>query len=219
MDEKDVTRAKILGVLIQDARRNTGRAVEDCAAVLNISPKQFTDAEAGMSVLSLPELEALAIFLKIPMSHFWGTKVLNEETERDYEQIILLRQRIVGALLRQARIESGRSVDDIAQHLSVVPQIVQKYEMGEDPIPYFQLESAARYLGQTIDHFSDMQGPLARHEAEQKVYRRFEQMPLEMKSFVTEPINQSYIETAMRLSEMDVHKLRSIAEGLLDITF
>jgi transcriptional regulator with XRE-family HTH domain len=219
MDEKDVTRAKILGVLIQDARRHTGRAAEDCAAMLNISPEQFAEVEAGARVLSLPDLEALAIFLKVPMAHFWGGKVLHEQSPRDYSQIILLRQRIVGALLRQARIESGRSVDDVAQHLAVAPELVQRYEMGEEPIPYFQLESAARYLGQTIDHFSDSQGPLVRHEAEQRVYRRFEQMPLEMKTFVTEPINQSYIETAMRLSEMDVHKLRSIAEGLLDITF
>jgi transcriptional regulator with XRE-family HTH domain len=219
MDEKDVTRAKILGVLIQDARRHTGRAAEDCAAMLNISPEQFAEVEAGARVLSLPDLEALAIFLKVPMAHFWGGKVLHEQSPRDYSQIILLRQRIVGALLRQTRIESGRSVDDVAQHLAVASELVQRYEMGEEPIPYFQLESAARYLGQTIDHFSDSQGPLVRHEAEQRVYRRFEQMPLEMKTFVTEPINQSYIETAMRLSEMDVHKLRSIAEGLLDITF
>ena len=219
MKETDVTRAKILGVLIQDARRHADKTVEECAAILTISPEQFAQAEAGEYVLSLPDLEALAIYLKVPMSHFWGSQVLNQEIERDYQQIILVRQRIVGALLRQARIESGRSLEDIAAHLNVSSQQVQQYEMGAAPIPYFHLEQAAKYLGYSIDHFSDGHGPLARHEAEQKVIRRFEQMPLEMRSFITEPINMSYLETAIRLSELDVRKLRSIAEGLLDITF
>ena len=219
MNETDVTRAKILGVLIQDARRHAGKTIEECAAVLGVSPDQVAHAEAGAHILSLPDLEILAIYLKVPMAHFWGGQVLSEETERDYQQIIAIRQRIIGALLRQARIESGRSLDDVAQHLNLSNQQIQLYEMGQDPIPYFKLEQLARYLGHTLDHFSDGHGPLSRHETEQKVYRRFAQMPLEMKAFVTEPINISYLETAVRLSELDVRKLRSIAEGLLDITF
>jgi transcriptional regulator with XRE-family HTH domain len=219
MNETDVTRAKILGVLIQDARRHAGKTVAECAAVLGASPDLFAQAEAGTHILSLPDLETLAIYLQVPMSHFWGSQVLSQEVERDYQQIILIRQRIIGALLRQARIESGRSLEDMAQQLNVSSQQIQQYEMGQDPIPFFQLEQLAKYLGYTIDHFSDGHGPLARHEAKQRVYRRFEQMPLEMKAFVTEPINMSYLETAMRLSELDVRKLRSIAEGLLDITF
>jgi hypothetical protein len=49
--------------------------------------------------------------------------------------------------------------------------------------------------------------------------QRFEQLPPDIKAFVVEPINLSYLQTAMRLSELDVDKLRSIAEGILDITF
>ena len=40
-----------------------------------------------------------------------------------------------------------------------------------------------------------------------------------MRAFIAEPINRNYIETAMRLSEMDVDRLRLIAESILDITF
>jgi hypothetical protein len=60
---------------------------------------------------------------------------------------------------------------------------------------------------------------LAQHEARQKMLKRFDELSPEVKKFVVEPINLSYIETAMRLSDFDVKRLRNIAEGILDITF
>jgi hypothetical protein len=36
---------------------------------------------------------------------------------------------------------------------------------------------------------------------------------------LTNPVNVSYLETAKKISEMDVGKLRQIAEDLLEITF
>jgi hypothetical protein len=39
-----------------------------------------------------------------------------------------------------------------------------------------------------------------------------------LQSFVSQPINRPYIELAQRLSEMPTAKLRTIAEGLLEIT-
>jgi len=219
MNEIDVTRAKMLGVLIQDARRHMGRTIEECAAVLDISAERFAQAESGDYILSLPDLEALAIYLKVPMSHFWGSQVLNQEAKRDYQEIILLRQRIIGTLLQQARVEKGHSLEDVAEQMDLAPDQIQAYENGLAPIPYFHLEKLAKHLGCTIDHFGDSQGPLARHEVEQKIYRQLDQMPLELRLFVAEPINQSYLETAKHLSEMDVRKLRAIGEALLDITF
>ena len=39
-----------------------------------------------------------------------------------------------------------------------------------------------------------------------------------MQQFVSKPVNQPYLELAQRLSEMSVERLRSVAEGLLEIT-
>jgi hypothetical protein len=43
-------------------------------------------------------------------------------------------------------------------------------------------------------------------------------MPVDLQTFVSKPINRPYLELAQRLSEMSVDKLRSVAEGLLEIT-
>jgi hypothetical protein len=47
----------------------------------------------------------------------------------------------------------------------------------------------------------------------------FKQLPSELQDFIAQPINRPYVELANRLSNLPVDKLRSIAEGLLDITF
>jgi transcriptional regulator with XRE-family HTH domain len=220
MSEVDVTRAKILGVLIQDARLHAGRSIADCAGALDVAEDLFAAAERGEHVLSLPDLEVLALYLKVPISHFWGNQVFGDVRQDDYRELLAMRQRIVGALLRQARLQASRSVQDLAAEIKVTPEQVQKYELGQEPIPLIHLERLARYLAVSLDYFLDSQrGPLAQHESEQKIQRRLDSLPPELRAFVAEPINVSYLETARRLSEMDVNKLRNIAEGLLDITY
>ena len=44
-------------------------------------------------------------------------------------------------------------------------------------------------------------------------------MPAEIRDFALKPINQSYLELAMKLSKMPAGQLRVIAEGLLEITY
>jgi transcriptional regulator with XRE-family HTH domain len=220
MNERERTRAKILGVLIQDARRHAGRTGEECAQVLNMTAAEFARAERGEVVVSLPDLEVLAIYLKVPMSHFWGNSTVSEEQTPDFGTMVSLRQRMIGALLRQARLEAGRSVQELAAEIKVDTARIQAYEAGHEAIPLFQLERLGRFLGVSVAYFSDDQrGPLARHESEQKMQRRFASLPDDLRAFVAEPINMSYLETAKKLSEMDVKKLRNIAEGILDITF
>ena len=54
MKETDITRAKILGVLIQDARKYARRTIEECAEVLGISPEHLLRPKrANTSYLSL----------------------------------------------------------------------------------------------------------------------------------------------------------------------
>jgi transcriptional regulator with XRE-family HTH domain len=157
----------------------------------------------------------------VPMSHFWNSSAdSGPKPASDFGDFMVLRQRIIGALLSQARLQAKVTVEDMAQELGVEGDLIGAYEAGERPIPLFELEQMGKVLEVPLDYFSETgHGPLARHEVEQKIQRRFDELPPEVKAFVTEPINLSYLETAMRLSELDVHRLRSIAEGILDITF
>jgi len=220
MNELDKTRAKIVGILIKDARLFAGRSHEDCAKVLGIEPSLIVRAEIGEHVLSLPDLEVLAMYLKVPLAHFWGDKVLNKPHRAEYGELARLRQQIIGGQLRRARVETGRTQQEVADVIKADVALVQAYETGEVAVPLFELERMGKYVGVSLDYFLDRtHGPLAEHETEQKVLQRFWGMPEEMRHFVSEPFNRSYIETALHLSKLDVNRLRSIAEGILDITF
>jgi transcriptional regulator with XRE-family HTH domain len=154
------------------------------------------------------------------MAHFWGNFTLKSAVEPNYKNFTKIRQRIIGALLRQARLQSKRSLEEAADYLGSTVQQIQDYESGATAVPLFELERVGKYFGVPLDYFSDeARGPLAQHEARQKMLKRFDELSPEVKKFVVEPINLSYIETAMRLSDFDVKRLRNIAEGILDITF
>ena len=43
-------------------------------------------------------------------------------------------------------------------------------------------------------------------------------LPAEVQAFITKPVNQPYLEIAMRLSQLSADELRRIAESLLEIT-
>lgn len=220
MNEQERDRARTLGALIREARDYARRSVEECAQLLGLSPEAFAAAEAGEYVVSLPELEALAIYLDVPMAHFWGSHKLQTPREPDYGVLLALRHRIVGGLLRQARLDAGQTAEEVAGAVEIPVEQLLAYEAGEQPVPYLLLEKLARQLGQPVDHFlDDARGPLGRHEAANERQRRFQELPADVQSFVIRPANINYLETAMRLSELDVDKLRTIAASILEITY
>ena len=46
----------------------------------------------------------------------------------------------------------------------------------------------------------------------------FDGLSPELQDFISKPINRPYLEIAQRLGDMSVEKLRTVAEGLLEIT-
>ncbi len=220
MNEYNRTRAKILGVLIRDARLYAGRTVADCANLLHISPESFLQAEIGEAVLSLPAMEALAMYLGVSLDHFWGDQVIGHTRRTDYTQFMSSQNQRIGRLLQEAREREGRSQANLANEIKVTPEKIAAYERGEEPIPLLDLDRLARYLGHSLNHFIDDSNPLlADHEVEQRMKQRLDDLPLEVRAFVAEPINLSYLEIAMRLSNMNVKELRTVAENILNITF
>ena len=220
MAKIDPKRAKILGELIQKAREHRELSVEECADVVQLSVEEYALAEAGEYPVSLPQLEALAIFLKVPMGYFWGSDQLPQEAHVDFEDMLNLRNRVIGVLLNQLRLRAHKSRKDLADHIEIDESVIEAYEMGETAVPYLHLEQLCQLLDGSVNLFlDDVHGPLARHETEQLMLKQFERMTPEMRAFLTNPVNVSYLETAKKLSDMDVSKLRQIAEDLLEITF
>ena len=215
-------RRKIIGVLLQGARLRAGRTKKECADVIGVTPGILSTYEEGRRDISLPELELLAYFLHVPVDSFWegdDESLIQPETPPGM-QVIELRHRIIGALLREAREQKGQSQKELAQIINCSPRLVGQYESGQHPIPLTQLEALAEELGLPVSHFLDEGvGSIGERELQDRQYDEFRSLPDDVRAFVVEPVNIAYLHVAMHLAQMPVGTIRRIAEGLLEITY
>ncbi len=225
MDTKSQTiiRTKKLGLLIRDARLTARRSVQECAEAIGVKKGIFRSYEEGRKAPSLPELEALVFFLDLPIDHFWGREVKSDDAppyeNLDLQKLLAVRQRKIGALLRQERMNRSISIRNLAQETGISGARVKAYELGERPIPLPELEILVKTLGGRVESFFDRSGPVGQWMLSEEAVRHFLEMPAELREFVALPVNRPYIELAMKLSSMSRDKLRSVAEDILDITF
>ncbi len=221
MSDRNSARAQKLGDLIKKARENATRSQEECSRMLGISTEQFDQAEKGEYLISLPDLESLSIYLKVPIGYFWGSEKLKPvSSPADFANLMDLRHRVIAVLLRQLRLDERKTQKELAEAIGIDRKEMREYETGKVAIPYLYLEQLSQQLGVTIEYFVDIKrGPLGRHEAEFKLIKIFQELSPELQNFLTNPVNVRYIDTSWRLSNMDVEKLRQIAESILDITY
>ena len=216
-------RARILGVLLRDARQAAGKTAVECAALLGCAPEFYGQYETGRKAISLPELELLAFLFDVPLRHFWDSQTLGHGRQEQLAgagaELLALRHRIVGAQLRSARSAAGLPQKELAAAAGVPAGRLSAYEFGRRPIPLPELEEFARAVGLTIDHFLPGAGPIAAWAAGRRQFQRFGELPPELREFIVEPMNESYLRLAMQLSALSVERLRGIAEGILDITY
>jgi len=216
-------RAKKLGTLIRDARTASRRSVKECAAAINVTSGVFKAYEEGRKAPSLPELETLVYYLELPIDHFWSDKALSDGPARidelDLPRLTDLRHRMIGALLRQERMEASLSMKAVSEQTGISTSRLKRYEMGERPIPLPELEVILKVLGGQIEPFFDKGGPVGQWMTQQRSLQQFLDMPIELQNFVCQAVNKPYLDLARKLSEMSTDKLRSVAEDLLDITF
>ena len=215
-------RSKKLGVLIQSARLSGSYSIEECSEAIGISSQQFESYETGAESPSLPELEALAFYFQIPMDYFWGREVIdlnqNELKVFEKDRLMRLRNRVIGASIRQARLQAGMTALELASSADISEEQLNSYELGEEPIPLPVLEVLANGVNRTIKDFQDNRGPIGTWIKQQRAMQHFADLSPELQDFISKPINRPYLEIAQRLSNMSVEKLRAVAEGLLEIT-
>lgn len=213
-------RAKMLGALIRQARMNARLSLNETAELIGISRGILSSYEHGRRVISLPELELLAYQLDIPIEKFTATTIAEDEPEADFdpEVVISLRQRIIGAMLRQQRSEIGMSLKALSESVGVSSRRLGQYERGDKPIPLTELELILDALGQTIDEYIDDEGPVGEWVTAKQGFNQFMSLPPDIRDFLSTPGNQSYLQLAKHMSEISVEKLRLLAESLLDLT-
>ena len=183
----------------------------------------FKAYEEGRKAPSLPELETLVYFLELPIDHFWSNESLSDNPAPiealDLPRLTELRHHMIGALLRQERMNASLSMKSVSEQTGISKGRLKRYELGERPIPLPELEVILKVLGGRVETFFDQGGPIGQWISQQKATQQFLELPLELQTFVCQPVNKPYLELARKLSDMSTDKLRSVAEDLLDITF
>ena len=212
--EELALRNRIVGLLLRDARERAEKTKRECATALRVSTGTITAYEEGRKSISLPELEILAYVTDTPTSSFWeyDPELMPEEEPVQLDEIMALRHRIVGALLRQARLEADQTQKELAELLGCSSSRISSYEYGERPIPLAELELLARHLNLALEYFLDNQdGSVGEWHRQREMWQHFCELAQEIQEFVVQPINIKYLEIAMKLSQMPVGGLRGIA--------
>ncbi len=216
-------RNRILGIMIRSVRDQAHASRRECGTVLGVSVSRLASYEDGTRAISLPELELLARYLEVPLSTFRGTDSLNEDTKESQlpnpELFLPLRHRVVGARLRQLRQQKDLTQADVAELLGCSASTISDYEYGRRGIAVADLEIIGRGMGVTLDYFMDRDSEVGVWHTQHSQFEQFGQLSAEVREFVLKPINQSYIELAMKLSQLPAGELRAIAEGILEITY
>ena len=221
-EEIYLLRARILGVLLRDARLANGVSETEIAGALGVSEDDIRYWELGTSAPSLPQLEILAFYLGIPVSHFWNTKTISaQEAERTVpnEQYNELRDRVIGAMLTAARKDAKLSQEELAKMTGLTEEQVASYELGQQSVPFPELTSLSTAVRKSLSYFLEDSNRVGSWLALKEEYQRFCELPEEMRAFVTQPVNQAFIDIAMRLSRLQVQELREVGENILNITF
>jgi transcriptional regulator with XRE-family HTH domain len=207
---------------LRDARLKAGKSLKQAAALVGLSSGALASLERGRrsASISLPELELLAFYYRVPLWHLLSMQPVPSEWRLDFDPrvVISLRQRMIGAMLRRHREEAGLSIRSVAEAVGFPTSRVSAYERGERPIPLPELEALLKTLGRSVDVYVDQQGPVAEWVKNQQVSENLKALPADLRNFLVDPQNQTYMRLAKRLSELSSEKLHSLAELLLEVT-
>jgi transcriptional regulator with XRE-family HTH domain len=216
-------RNKKLGALLYNARLAARRSPENCAAVAGLSVEQYRAYESGAAAPSLPELESLAFYLDVPLDHFRGqTTLVQEDNVPDPEKsrrLHQLRDRVIGATLRQTRQNANLPIHELAGRVGIREDDLNQFELGQKSVPLPLLENLAEALSISVEALTDSTGPLRRRDEAHKIESAFRQLSPELQQFVTQPGNRAYLQLALKFSDLPAETLRSIGEDLLEITY
>ena len=214
-------RTRKLGLLILNARQVARRSEEECAQVIGLSTQEYHGIETGQQAPTLPQLELLAYFLNVPLGQFWSNQTLsNEQPElSETKRIQILRQKMIGTTLRMVRSAQNISIQDLSLKSGLSIITLEKYEAGNEPISLPELEILAAILDTSVEKFTDQHGLVGSWRQKQELTRTFLELPSDLQEFICNPVNRPYLELAVKLSGLSVERLRTVAEGLLEITY
>lgn len=208
-----------LGNRLREEREMSEISIARAAAQLGVPVEMIESMEKGETAPSLPELELLANLYRVPLMKLINTEE-GEAQLRVHEDkrpaFILLRTRLIGAMLKQARLDKEISQEDLAKQCEIPQNTLEEYETGTLPIPQPVLVTLCDKLNLEM---ASLLSPITPKPVLPTEPTSSPNLPPELKEFVDNPSNLPYLNLAKTFSEMDAAKLRALAENLLEITY
>lgn len=212
-DEARKLRGKLLGVMIRKRRLDAERSLADCANVMGIEPTLIEAWEYGESEPSLPQLELLGQFLNGRQSGAGDSLTADRAAQDEY---MLLRQRLIGALLRAARESSGRAIEALSESAGLDVGALQRFEFGEEKMTVSELTALAQALQLDMSYFATPRLMPAPSRADDSG-----KMPAETggdwRQFAAQSDNLPFIRLAMAFQGIGRDDLHRIADALVAI--
>jgi len=218
--QDQLLRSKMLGAKLRKTRKERGKSLKETAVLIGTTSGKLSAYERGQRIISLPELEMFAFQFDVPLRYFLktGTPKTSRRSIPDPELLISLRQKMIGAQLRAHRMQTDMSLRKLARTLNIPPSRLSAYERGMRPIPISQLDALSSALGHAIEEYIDHDGPVGEWEQQLQALEVLSKLSPELRDFLSKPVNEPYLRLAKQLSELQVEKIRTVAEGLLEIT-
>lgn len=215
-DEARRLRGKLLGVMIRKRRQDSETSLVDCADFLGVE-RQLAEAwEYGDVAPSLPQLELLSRFLNGRDAGELNSALIEDRAAR--QEYTLLRQRLIGALLRAARLARGQSVEALSECAQLPAGSIESLEYGEEALSVCDLTALAGALKTDLTSFSlSPEDRPARHHAPE----RRESPPendADWRQFAADSENRAFIRLAMAFQHIERADLHRIADALVAIS-
>lgn len=223
--ERIKTKNRILGLLMHDAREANGKSPAECANIMEVDEATYLKFEQGRQAPTLPQLEVFSYYLQVPIAYFFGSAEaiqkpsVEDELKGRIPELLMLRQRIIGVRLKQLREQASLTVAQVTEQTGLSEEQILAVEQGLKTLPVNELEMLAHAIKANLDDLIDNHGAIGSWLRRQEEFEALSELPPDLRAFVLKPINISYLELAVKLSELDVHRLRIIAESILDITY
>lgn len=219
-------RRTLVAALLRKARIDAGKSLDDAGAQVGVTPRTLQNYEAARKNVSLPILEMLAAVYRVPVSYFWQDELPKQDScpSPDSAKLtaarLLLRQKLLGAQLRQARVSANKSLQDAGEAVGANARRVQQYEEARREVPLCELEQLAELYGTPIQTFvTEERGEAIRAAQAGPRPSSIDHLSLDLRDFVTNPVNTLYLHAALRMSRLKVDDLRKLGESLLEITY
>jgi len=136
---------------IKQIRELDHRSEKDCASALGIPIEQYRQMENGNATLTLPDLELLAFFFKVPVTELleeqkldeFGVPVIENQLQNQYRK---LRHKLLSVTLLDALDAQNLTLEDLHQQTQIQVDALQSYLDGLKAIPLEHLQSLSESL-------------------------------------------------------------------------